>query len=61
MEPTGSGKSSVPQIAPVILNGFSVIIELTLFLSSDQVSKFDDASKEYGDLACSYQLNLHKR
>ena len=60
VQPTGSGKSAVPQTTSVVTNGVSIIIEPTLALSSDQASKFDTASKEYGGLVYSYQLDLYK-
>ena len=61
VQPTGSGKSAVPQTASVVTNGVSIIIEPTLALSSDQASKFDMASKDYGGLVYSYQLDLYKK
>ena len=61
VQPTGSGKSAVPQTTSVVTNGVSIIIEPTLALSSDQASKFDKASKEYGGLVYSYQLDLYKK
>jgi hypothetical protein len=60
VQPTGSGKSAVPQTASVITNGVSIIIEPTLALSSDQSSKFDSASKDHGGVVFSYQLDLYK-
>ena len=61
VQPTGSGKSAVPQTASVVTNGVSIIIEPTLALSSDQASKFDTASKDYRGLVYSYQLDLYKK
>ena len=60
VQPTGSGKSAVPQTTSVVTNGVSIIIEPTLALSSDQSSKFDSASKEHGGLVYAYQLDLYK-
>ena len=61
IQPTGSGKSTVLQTASVVTNGVSIIIEPTLALSSDQASKFQQASKNFSSLAYSYQLNLYKK
>ena len=61
VQPTGSGKSTVPQTASVVTNGVSIIIEPTLALSSDQASKFEKASKDFGGLVYSYQLDLYKK
>ena len=61
VQPTGSGKSAVPQTTSVVTNGVSIIIEPTLALSSDQASKFDNASNEHGGLVYSYQLDLYKK
>ena len=61
VQPTGSGKSTVPQTASVVTNGVSIIIEPTLALSSDQASKFENASKDFGGLVYSYQLDLYKK
>ena len=41
LQPTGSGKASVPQTASVVTSGATIIIEPTLALSSDQSSKFN--------------------
>ena len=60
VQPTGSGKSAVPQTTSVVTNGVSIIIEPTLALSSDQSSKFDTASKEHGGLVYSYQIDTYK-
>ena len=60
VQPTGSGKSSVPQTASVVTNGVTIIIEPTLALSSDQSSKFDSASNDHGGVVYSYQLDLYK-
>ena len=60
VQPTGSGKSAVPQTSSVVTNGVSIIIEPTLALSSDQSSKFDTASNKHGGLVYSYQLDLYK-
>ena len=60
VQPTGSGKSSVPQTASVITSGVTIIIEPTLSLSSDQSSKFNHATNVPGGLVYSYQLDLHK-
>ena len=45
VQPTRSDKSGAPQRASAIVNRVSVIIEPTLAISSDQMSKFDAASK----------------
>jgi superfamily II DNA helicase RecQ len=47
VQPTGSGKSAIPQTTSVVTNGVSIVIEPTLALSSDQASKYKRASKEY--------------
>lgn len=61
VQPTGSGKSAVPQTTSVVTNGVSIIIEPTLALSSDQASKFKAASKDNGVVVYSYQLDLLKK
>jgi hypothetical protein len=60
VQPTGSGKSAVPQTASVVTNGVYIIIEPTLALSSDQSSKFDTVSNTHGGLVYSYKLDLYK-
>ena len=60
VQPTGSGKSSVPQTASVITSGATIIIEPTLSLSSDQSSKFNHAKNVPGGLVYSYQLDFQK-
>ena len=59
-QPTGSGKSSVPQTASVVTSGATIIIEPTLALSSDQSSKFNQTTNVEGVLACSYELDCQK-
>ena len=54
IQPTGSGKSSVPQTASIISNGVTIIIEPTLALSSDQASKFQSASNGHSSLVYLY-------
>jgi superfamily II DNA helicase RecQ len=61
VQPTGSGKSAVPQTTSVVTNGVSIIIKPTLALSSDQASKFAMALKENGVIVHSYQLDLFKK
>lgn len=58
MQPAGSGKSAVYQTTSAIANGVISMIEPTLVLTSDQVSKLNVASKECGGLARSCQLDL---
>ena len=60
VQPTGSGKSPVPQIASDITSGTTIIIEPTLSLSSDQSSKFNHAKNVPGGLVYSYQLDFQK-
>ena len=48
VQPTGSGKSSVPQTASVVTSGATIVIEPTLSLSSDQASKFNQATNVSG-------------
>ena len=61
VQPIRSGKSDIPRTASVIANGVSTVIEPTLTLSADQVSKFDVTSKEHVSLACSCQLESRKK
>ena len=61
VQPTGSGKSSVPQTASVVTSGVTIIIEPTLSLSSDQASKFNQATNVPGGLVYSYQLDFQKK
>ncbi len=46
VQATGSGKSSVPQMVAVVDGGITVIIENTLALSSNQISKFDKVTND---------------
>ena len=41
VQPTGSGKSTVPLTVAVVNGGITVIIEYTLALCTDQTSKID--------------------
>ena len=61
VQPTGSGKSSVPQTASVVTSGVTIIIEPTLSLSSDQASKFNNATNVPGGLVYAYQLDFQKK
>jgi superfamily II DNA helicase RecQ len=54
---TGGGKSSVYQTIAVIKKGVSLIIENTLSLSSDQLSKIKNISKQLPHIH-SFQLDL---
>jgi superfamily II DNA helicase RecQ len=60
VQPTGSGKSSVPQTASVVTSGATIVIEPTLALSSDQASKFKAATNVPGGNVYSYQLDFQK-
>ena len=60
-QPTGSGKSSVPQTVSVVTSGATIVIEPALSLSSDQSSKFDQATSAPGGLVHSCQLDLQKK
>ena len=48
VQPTGSGKSSVPQTASVVSSGVTFIIECTQSLGSDQASKINPSSSSNG-------------
>ena len=47
---TGGGKSLVMQTIGVVKGGITLIIENTLSLSSDQMSKIQQVSKDYGNV-----------
>ena len=60
VQPTGSGKSSVPQTASVVTSGTMIIIKPTLALCSDQSSKFNHATNIPGGHVYSCQLDFQK-
>jgi superfamily II DNA helicase RecQ len=60
VQPTGSGKSSVPQTASVVTSGVTFIIECTQSLGSDQASKIKQATTSNGALVYAHQLDLLK-
>lgn len=60
VQPTGSGKSSVPQNVSVVTSGVTFIIECTQSLGSDQASKIVQASTAHGALVYAYQLDVFK-
>ena len=60
VHPTGRGKSSVLQTASVVTSSATIIIKLTLSLSSDQSSKFNNTANVQGVLLYSYQLDFQK-
>ena len=57
---TGSGKSSVPQTIGVVDGGVTIIIENTLSLSADQMSKIDAASNKHKFIQSFQTDNLSK-
>ena len=57
---TGSGKSAIMQTIGVIRGGITIIVENTQALGSDQCSKIDAASQEYGVIA-GFQLDSLSR
>ena len=60
VQPTGSGKSSVPQTSSVVSSCVSFIVECTQSLGSDQASKMNPSSTSNGCLVYAYQLDLYK-
>ena len=55
VQATGSGKSSVPQTVAIVDGGITIIIENTLALSSDQISKIKDHNENKNIVA--FQLD----
>ena len=55
VQATGSGKSSIPQTVAVVDGGITIIIENTLSLSSDQISKIKDHNENKNIVA--FQLD----
>ena len=57
VQPTGSGKSAVPQTLSVVNGSATIVIENTLSLGSDQTSKIDNANEHSGGKTLSFQLD----
>ena len=60
VQPTSSGKSSVPQTVSVVCSGVTIILECTQALGSEQASKITQASKSNGALVHACQLDTYK-
>lgn len=61
VQPTGSGKSTVPQTCSVVTNGVTLIMETTISLSSDQISKIVPKEGYNGSTIMSFQLDKFKK
>ena len=57
---TGGGKSCVMQTIEIINAGITLIIENTLSLGADQVSKIKECGQDYGSIN-GFQLDLIKK
>ena len=60
VQPTGSGKSAVPQTAAVVTSGITFIIECTQSLGADQASKILQSRTTPGLTVHAHQLDVIK-
>ena len=60
VQPTGSGKSTVPQTSSITTSGVTFIVECTQSLGSDQASKIKQASTSDHTHVYGHQLDLVK-
>ena len=60
VQSTGTGKSSVPLTAATVDGGITIIVQNTLALGSDQVSKIATTANSSAKHVKSYQLDAHK-
>ena len=60
VQPTGSGKSMVPLTTGVVSKGVTLVIENTLALSSDRISKFDNNNSDKYHQVEAFQLDSIK-
>ena len=60
IQPTGSGKSTIPLTCSIVTSGVTIVVENTLALSSDQTSKISSLVTTGSKDIKAYQLDIFK-